>query len=52
VQHAIEHGMLNEAPCATDRRIRLVSLTPQAMTLIERFLDYTCLSFNAVGKEP
>ena len=24
VQHAIEHGMLNEEPCATDRRIWLI----------------------------
>ncbi|BDX18151.1 hypothetical protein QQF45_06455 [Halopseudomonas aestusnigri] len=51
VQQAIERGMLEEQPCDSDRRIRLVSLTPQAIELIERFLDYTCLSFSAVGKE-
>ncbi len=51
VQHGIEHGMLQEQPCESDRRIRLVSLTPEAVALMERFLDYTCLSFSSVGKQ-
>lgn len=50
VQKAIEEGMLAEEDCETDRRIRLIRLTPLAMKRMIRFLDHTCVSFSRVGQ--
>ena len=50
VQNAIDRGMLAEQECSTDRRLRLVTLTPAAASKVERFLDHTCSSFSEVGK--
>lgn len=50
VQKAIDQGMLAEHDCETDKRIRLVTLTPKAIDKVERFLDHTCASFREVGK--
>ncbi|MGE4499424.1 MAG: hypothetical protein AB7C96_03670 [Hydrogenovibrio sp.] len=48
VQKAIEQGFLAETPCETDRRIRLITLTPMALEKIEVFLDYSSRCFLAV----
>ncbi|PKM29070.1 MAG: MarR family transcriptional regulator [Gammaproteobacteria bacterium HGW-Gammaproteobacteria-11] len=49
VQNAIDQGMLAEQECDTDRRIRLIRLTPAACAKVERFLDHTCACFSSVG---
>lgn len=48
VQKAIEQGFLAEHECEYDRRVRLVTLTPTAITKIETFLDYSSRCFRAV----
>jgi hypothetical protein len=48
VQKAIEQGFLAEHECDYDRRIRLVTLTPIAITKIETFLEYSSRCFQSV----
>jgi hypothetical protein len=49
VQQAVDQGLLVECECEHDRRMRLISLSADCLTRVERFLDFTCQRFGPVG---
>ncbi|MCK5875224.1 MAG: MarR family transcriptional regulator [Alcanivoracaceae bacterium] len=49
VQKAIDQGLLEERESEQDRRVRLVTMSADCSSRVERFLDFTCQRFRPVG---